>query len=170
MKTEQLKTSLFGYQKFSVCQYITALEEEFSAKLLAKDEECRALLEQERRRVEQLEGELSALRQAYEAQQREQQLISNTLMEAQRYAEQLKAQTQEQEQQARQRLEEALAQREKDLKEYDARIQQLRGLFGSMLQEMDAQAQQVVVELESVKAAAPERNMSLFRRKPELVV
>lgn len=170
MKTEQLKTSLFGYQKFSVCQYITALEEEFSAKLLAKDEECRALLEQEHHRVEQLEGELSALRQAYEAQQREQQLISNTLMEAQRYAEQLKAQTQEQEQQARQRLEEALAQREKDLKEYDARIQQLRGLFGSMLQEMDAQAQQVVVELESVKAAAPERNMSLFRRKPELVV
>lgn len=170
MKTEQLKTSLFGYQKFSVCQYITALEEEFSAKLLAKDEECRALLEQERRRVEQLEGELSALRQAYEAQQREQQLISNTLMEAQRYAEQLKAQTQEQEQQARQRLEEALAQREKDLKEYDARIQQLRGLFGSMLQEMDAQAQQAAAEVEDVRAAAPERNMSLFRRKPELVV
>lgn len=170
MKLEELKTGFWGYKKFSVYQYITALEEQFSAKLLEKDEEHRQLLEQERQRVLQLEEELSTLRQQYEAQKNDQLMIANTLMEAQRYAELLKAQTDEQAQIAKQQLAEAVAQRDQDLQRYDARLQQLRDLFQSMLQEMDASSAQLVLELEHVKSEVPDQNMSLFHRKPELVV
>ena len=170
MKTEGLKTGFWGYQKFSVYQHITALEAQFSAKLLEQEEEYRGQLEQERQRSLQLEEELQALRQKYEEQRSEQLLIANTLVEAQRCAELLKTQAEEREAQARQQLEEALNRREEDLKQYDARIQRLRELFRSLLQEMDDSAEQLVVDLTEVRESAPDRNMSLFYRKPELVV
>ena len=90
MKIEDLKVGFWGYKKFSVYQYITHLEEQFSAKLLEKDEENRSLLEKERQRSQKLEEELKNLRKQYEVQRDEQLLVANTLMEARRYAERLK--------------------------------------------------------------------------------
>lgn len=169
MKTEELKTGFWGYQKFSVCQYITSLEEQFSAKLLEKDEESRMLLDKERQRVRQLEEELAELRQKYEAQCNQQQLISSTLVQAQRYAETLKAESEAQQQQAQQRLEEELAQRDQELERYSARLNQLRELFQVVLREMDASTDQLSDALDEARAEAP-GNMTLFCRKPELVV
>ena len=168
MKTEALKTGFWGYKKFSVCQYITAMEQEFSAKLLEQDEESRALLEQERQRSQALEEELNALREQYEAQRSEQLLIANTLVEAQRYAETLKAESEARAQEAEQRLQEELAKREQELEQYTERLNQLRELFRSMLQEMDGSAEHLLLQLQDIKA--PDRDISLFCRKPELVV
>ena len=170
MKTEELKTGFWGYKKFSVYQYITALEEEFSAKLVEKEQESRTLLEQERQRVRELEEDLRALRQQYEAQKKEQMLIADTLMEAQRYAEEMKAQSQEREQTVRQQLEEALARREQEIRQYDLQLKRLRELFYSMLQEMDASAKEFGGELEDIKSQAPEKTLSVFPCRPELVV
>ena len=96
MKAEELKTGLWGFKKFSVYQYITSLEESFSSKLLEKDEENRAALVREQQRAQELEAELGALRQRYEALKNEQALIANTLLDAQRYAASLKTQAEEQ--------------------------------------------------------------------------
>lgn len=170
MKTEDLKTGFWGYQKFSVMQYITALEAEYSAKLLEKDQESHRLLEQEKQRVHQLEEELADLRRKYEAQEREQHLISSTLMEAQRYAELMKAQSEERQQAAQQQLEEALELREQAMQRYDARLEQLREQFRSMLREMDEAAEGMSQELAHARAEAPDNNMSMFCRRPELVV
>lgn len=164
MKITDLKTGFWGYNKFSVYQYITALEESFSAKLLEKDEEHRVLLEQERRRTQQLEDELRGLRQQYESQKREQALIANTLVEAQRYAEQLRAESEAHEQAAQQQLDKAAARQQQELAQYDARLRQLRELFLSIVQEMDGSAERLADEIEQVRADAPEGNLSLFRR------
>lgn len=37
MNLDQLQTGFFGYKKFSVYEYITMMEEEFSTKLSEKD-------------------------------------------------------------------------------------------------------------------------------------
>lgn len=66
MRREELKTGLFGYQKFSVCRYISALEEQYSAQLLEKERESREALDQARRRIRELEAEVAGLRRQLE--------------------------------------------------------------------------------------------------------
>ena len=166
MKTDELKTGFWGYKKFSVYQYINALEEQFSAQLQEKDRESRAALEQERQRVRQLEQELADLRRQMEDQQHEQMLIASTLLEAQRYAEQLKKEADGREQEAQRQLDDALELRAQILSRYDDRLSRLRDQFVSMLQEMEEAAGRVSDAVEETKASAPERNMSLFRRNP----
>lgn len=167
MKTDELKTGFWGYKKFSVYQYIHSLEEQFSAQLLEKDRESRAALEQAQQRVLQLEQEVTDLRQQLESRQNEQMLIASTLMEAQRYAEQLRQESDAREQEAQRQMEEALKLRDQILARYDGQIAHLRQQFASVLQEMEDSARQVSLEVEELKAAAPERNMSLFQRNPE---
>lgn len=169
MRVEELKTGFWGYKKFSVYQYIADLEKSFSAKLLEKDQEGRELLEKERARVHQLEEELHALQQQYDAQQKEQTLIAATLVEAQRYAELLKAQSEEREQAAQQQLKEALAQKDQELQQYDERIQQIRELFQTALQEMEHSTDHLAAEIDAVRADAPCEDLSPFCSKPELV-
>ena len=167
MRVEDLKTGFWGYQKFSVYQYIASLEETFSAKLLEKDEESRALLEKERQRVRELEGELKALRQAHEEQQNAQALIANTLLEAQRYAELLRGRSEKREEEARQQVEQALEQKNRELERYGARLQQLRGMFQSALRDMDGAAEKLADEIASARENAPNENLHLFRCDPE---
>lgn len=169
MKAEELKTGFWGYKKFSVYQYITALEESFSTRLLEKDEENRALLEQERQRVLQLEEELRELRQQYQVQKDEHALIASTLVEARRYAEQLRSQAEEREEAARRQLEETLEEKDRELRHYDARLERLRELLQTTLREMDNSAERMAAEIDGVRSEAPDGNMSLFRREPELV-
>ena len=170
MKTEDLKTGFWGYRKFSVYQYITELEENFSTRLLEQEEETKRLLEAERERARQLEEELNRLRKEYEDQKQEQMLIASTLMEAQRYAERLRAESEEERQTAQQRLEEEEARQNGRLERYADDIDRLRELLRTMLQEMDASAEQLARTMDQVRPEPSEGNLSLFRRRPELVV
>lgn len=170
MKKEELKTGFWGYKKFSVYQYITALEQEFSAKLLAQSEEHRNLLEQERQRVQQLEEELRTLRQQYEAYRSEQMLIANTLVEAQRYAEMLKAESEERKQEAAQQLEKEVARQNQELERHAANLNRLREQVRSLLQDMDGSAERLATEVENMQTDLSDRNMSLFCRKSEVAV
>lgn len=169
MGVEELKTGFWGYKKFSVYQYIADLEKSFSAKLLEKDQESHELLEKERARVRQLEEELHTLQQQYDAQEKEQTLIAATLLEAQRYAELLKAQSEEREQAARQQLKEALAQKDRELQQYDQRIQQIREMLQSALQEMESSTDRLAVEISAGRADAPSEDIPSFCGKPELI-
>lgn len=165
MKTEHLKTGFWGYKKLSVCQYITTLEEQFSAKLLEKDTEYQKVLAQNQEKIQQLEEELRQLRERCEKQEHEQMLIAGTLMDAQRYAGQLRHEAELREQDARQKLDAETARQEQALQQHDARIQQLRETFRTMLEEMDRSAEELAQRTEEVKADGPERNMLLFRRR-----
>ena len=68
MKTEDLKTGLFGFRKASVFQYISEIEEECSAKLMERDAQIKKNEEQYLLRTQQLEEELSDLKEALEKQ------------------------------------------------------------------------------------------------------
>lgn len=167
MKTEELKTGFWGFKKYSVYQYITGLEEQFSAKLLEKDAEDRALLERERERVRELESELASLRRRQEEHSAEQQLISGALVEAQRHAEALRSQSEAKEQQARRELMDEAEQRRRELERYDLRLQQLREQLRSMLREMDQSAEKLREDLGLTLQQLPEQNLSLFHRRAE---
>ena len=52
MTLQELKTGLFGYQKAGVYQYITELEEQFSAQMLERE-----------KRIQQYEGRIAELEQ-----------------------------------------------------------------------------------------------------------
>lgn len=168
MRIEELKTGFWGYKKFSVYQYIADLEKTFSAKLLEKDQESHELLEKERARVHQLEEELHALQEKYDAQEKEQTLIAATLLEAQRHAELLKEQSEERERAARQRLKETLAQKDRELEQYDERIRQIRELVQSTLREMDDSTRRLAEEIGAVRAGAPCEDCSPICDKPEV--
>lgn len=169
MTMNELKSGFFGYQKASVYQYITSLEEEFSARLAQQEEEARQAAEQYRQRIDQLEEELRAVRQQYEAQRNEQMVIASTLMEAQRYAGQLRQEAEERLQEEQQRLDEAAAAQNRELDQYRARVEELRESLLSMLREMDGAALRLEERIEEVQDSCPDHNLSLFSRRPEPV-
>ena len=151
MKLEELKSGWFGYQKSDVFQYITTLEAEFSQKLMEKDEEHRRLIDQYLQRIYQLEGELSQLKQQYEAQKNDQLHIADALLDAQRYREILQKETLRMEQEARAKLQEQLEEERARLERYRGQVKRLRELFGTVLQEMDGEAQKLELQAEEIE-------------------
>lgn len=169
MAPGELKSGFFGYQKASVYQYITRLEEQFSTKLIEKDAEAKKAAAEYQQRIEVLEQELEEARQQCEAQKNEQLVIANTLLEAQRHAEHLKQETAQKQQEAQQRLEEETAKQARELEGYRDQVRQLREFLLTMLKEMDTSAGQLEQKIEQIQASFPEQNLSLFHRREEPV-
>ena len=90
MELEKLKKGFFGYKKESVYHYIASVEEEFSSKLLEKDEQLKKNEELYLSRISSLEEELKDIKKKYEEQKSEKSVVAATLIEARRFAEQLK--------------------------------------------------------------------------------
>ena len=157
MTIKELKTGLFGYQKVGVCQYITELEEQFAAKLAEKEEEARRAAEEYQKRIRALEEELQEARRDSDAQRADQLVIAGTLLEAQRYAGQLRQEAEQAKQEAQDRLAEAVAQKERQLARYRGRIEELRVSLRTALEESIDEAQE----------SGPDQNLSLFRRRLE---
>lgn len=83
-------TSLFGYSKTSVNDYISRLNEEFSQKLLKKDWE-------HKQEMEALQAEAAGLAEKNEQLQALRQEIADALISAREYAASLKKQAEEEE-------------------------------------------------------------------------
>lgn len=83
MEKKLLKSALFGYSKTSVCEYIAAVNEEFSQKLMESAEEHKKEKEEWKERTAALEQELAEYKKVH-------QDVATALMEAQRYASSLK--------------------------------------------------------------------------------
>lgn len=165
MTLDELKRGFFGYQKASVYRYITSLEEQFSNKLVEKDEAAKKAAEQYQEKIHSLEQELQAVREQCETQKSEQMVIAHTLLEAQRYAEVMKKETAQKQQEAQQRLAEQITAKNRELALYLSQIENLRKEFLSMLKEMDSTADQLEKKLQDVQADCPDQNLSLFHRK-----
>ena len=88
MDNKILKNALFGYSKLSVCQYITAINEEFNAKLLEETEAFRLERAKLVERTEALEAELADCKKS-------QCDAGALLVETRQYAEQLRSQAEE---------------------------------------------------------------------------
>ncbi len=165
MKLESLKKSLFGYKKTSVFAYISSVEEEFSTKLMEKDAQARKNEEQQLLRIRQLEDELRDVRQQLEKQKDEQLRIADTLLDAQRYADSLKKETEEKEESARQRLAESVEVKQRELDEYGEQIRQVRELVCALLNKTDGEARELELHIKTIRDNMT--NMSLFSRNDE---
>ena len=99
MSKEILKNALFGYSKISVCQYITTINEEFNAKIVAETESFREERSKLQKKIDDLEEELSVHKQnACD--------VGTMLLEAGQYAEQLRKQAQEEAEEIRRQAQE----------------------------------------------------------------
>lgn len=102
MDKEILKSTLFGYSKISVCQYIATMNEEFNAKLMAEEASFREERTNHQKKIDELEAELTVHKQnACD--------VGPMLLEAGQYAEQLRQQAQEESAQLRQQAQEEAA-------------------------------------------------------------
>lgn len=167
MTLDQLKKGFWGYQKSSVYAYITALEGEFSQKLMERDAQVRDSEALYQERIHHLEEELTTLRQQHESQQAEQLMISSALIEARKYAETLKQEADTAAREERQAWEAELEQMHKDLSQYRCQVRTLREQFASLLQSMDDQVQAFDDQVQATVSDCPGRNLKLFHRKPE---
>lgn len=165
MELDKLKKGFFGYKKASVYEYIVFLEEEFSAKLMEKDAQNKANEEQYLSKIQQMEEELKELRQKCDTQHGEQTMIAATLVEAKRFAEQLKQESAAKEEEAWKKFEKELKEKYRELKMYQDQIADIRKGFLEALRAMDEQLQEVEGTVEAAKSECPGRNMTLFERK-----
>lgn len=98
MQISELKKGFWGYRKEDVYQYISTLNEEFSKKLLEKDEKTEGLLQSLQAKNAALEQELVTLKQENEKYEKMYFAVSDSIINAQSYAVQLKNETKEKEQ------------------------------------------------------------------------
>ena len=89
--------------------------------------------------------------------------ISTAILDARASAEALKAETQVQEEAARQTLRQALEQDLSLLDGYRANIKKLRESICATLEELNAQTHQLEQQAASLSEAAPTGNLALFR-------
>ena len=166
MNLDHLKKNLFGgYNKTSVYQYIMTMEAEFSTQLIKKDEQKKQEMEQYVEKIRQLEQELETTKKQMELQKKEQDMIAFTMIEAKRYAESLKKETEESEKKKRELWNEKMQKKEKELNEYDLQIKQIRDLFGKLLHALDGQAKEVEQQLQKVKDACPNKGPAPEEKK-----
>ena len=83
-----MKNAFFGYSKTSVCEYIAAMNEEFSRQILELENEHRKEKEELKGRLEATEKELDEYKKAHGD-------IANALLEAKQYAASLKQRAEE---------------------------------------------------------------------------
>ena len=163
MRLEELKKGFWGYKKEGVFQYITDLESTFSQKLLEKDAQMERMDQQAQTRIRELEEENSRLREEVSRIRGQYDQISTAILDARASAEALKAETQVQEEAARQTLRQALEQDLSLLDGYRANIKKLRESICATLEELNAQTHQLEQQAASLSEAAPTGNLALFR-------
>lgn len=166
MRMDELKRGFWGYKKDSVCRYIVWLEEEASKRIAEKDARMDELETGAQRQIDALEraheeqtaeqeAVIAALREENRALREDQELVSATMLEAQRYAGQLKADSSRQAQQAQEELSGAIQRKRRELDGYMEQIRQLRATIRDLLEGFDGRAEEAERALEHLQAQAP---------------
>lgn len=167
MNLDNLQKGFFGYKKSSVYEYISSMEEEFSERLLEKDGDAKKKEEEYKEKIRQLESELQDVRKQLDGCKKEQMMIGDTLMDAKRYAEELKKKAYEEEEKERRKWEQAVAQNNLELDNYQKKISEVREHLIKTLQNMDEKAAELGTQIQEIKEECPNRNMTLFKLKDE---
>ena len=167
MRMEELRAGLFGYRKDSVYQLIASMEEDFSSKLMEKDTQHNRAMQDAQAKIADLEAELRTLREESLSSRRSQDMIAETLVDAQLYAQKLREESAAREQELRDRLQEEARRQSARLSDYARQLTQLRGTIQTLLQELDARAQEAEEQIASAAESAPdpELNLTLFLKK-----
>ena len=165
MELENLKKGLFGYQKTGVYEYIASIEDEFSSKLLEKDQQLKKNEEIYMEKINKLEDELREAKKRIIEQDKGQEMISNTLLEANRFAQMLKKEAQEKHEEENRILLDMVEKQKKEIMKYQTKIDELKNMLHTLLEGMEKDVSVVEKRVEEVKMQCPSQNMSLFERR-----
>lgn len=166
MRMDELKKGLWGYKKDSVYHYIVSIEEKASERLAEKDARLEKLEAESKRQLAQMENEnkqqvreleavAQALREENAALRDNQAVVFSTMLEAQKYAEQLKADSERQKQLAQEKFSADIRQKNRQLEEHTGQIRQLRAMIWEMLKEFDGRLEDTERALNHLAACAP---------------
>lgn len=167
MRMDELKRGLWGYKKDSVYHYIVSMEEKASARMAEKDARLEQLEGDTKRQVAELEATIKTLREENAALRQDQATVFSTMLEAQKYAEQLRAASSRQKQQAQEQLAAAIQQKNQQLDSYQEQIRQLRAIIREMLREFDNKLEDTERALISLSAQAPGAALDADRKEPD---
>lgn len=123
-----IKKNIWGYSEEEVQQYITKLNEEHEKKLSEKEE-----------RIQELENEVDKLQIENEEYKKQQMEVSAAIINAQNYAEQLKKETREKEEQERQKVDETISNQKRRLEIHIREVESLRRRVKAILESMDTE-------------------------------
>lgn len=151
MNLEDLRKSVWGYKRESVLQYIASREKELSQKLAQRDDQAEQELQQAKDRIQELERDsMEAYTKYHRLEQKARELrneadtlrqrqarISDTLMEARTYAQNLRKESQAKGYQAQEQLRTVLSANLNQLTDYLEKVQSLRRAFQELLQELE---------------------------------
>ena len=142
MRMDELKRGLWGYKRDSVYHYIVSVEEKASARLTEKDTLLEKAEEEAQRRVSELEAVIASLREENASLRENQATVFSTMLEAQKYAEQLRTDSERQRQQAQEQLAAAVQQKSRQLDCYQEQIHQLRAAIRELLKDFDGRLEE----------------------------
>lgn len=155
MKMDELKRGFWGYKKDSVYRYIVSLEEDASARVAEKEARLEKLEAESKQRIESLESALSALREENASLRNNQAVVFSTLMEAQKHAEHIRAESKRRERQAQEEIAVSVQRKTKQLDSYLEQIQMFRETVQAMLLEFEERAEEVERSLTQLRSQAP---------------
>lgn len=138
MKISDLKKGLWGYQRESVYQYIAALNEEFSQKLLEKEEEHKSVIQELREKNAVMENELETMRMENNEYRKLRFSVSDSILDAQNFAARMKDETQRTQQDLRNQMEAHLARKRTQLEERIVEMDEFQKALRTMIENIDA--------------------------------
>ena len=137
MNITELKKSLFGYSKESVYRYISYLNREFSQKLLEKDSVSDNLVKELQERNSALEKEIESLRAENDTYKRMQSCISESIISAKNYENEIKDAAVLEGNRIRKTIEEETQRKEQLLKGYIETVEKYRASLVDILKEFE---------------------------------
>lgn len=156
MRLDEIKKGFWGYNKEEVCRYIAQLEAKAQAK---KEEELRRQEEASSKRVAELEEALRAVREENEVLRREQASIADTLIQAQKYAQQIRDEADEFEREAHGRVQASVDRRLQELEEYSAAADVLKEQLHALLKDTLGKTEDIQRELNILHDKGPDSNL-----------
>ena len=156
MGLDEVKKGFWGYKRESVCRYIAQLEAEAQVQ---KDEALRHQEEEYNKRIAELEDALRAAREENEALRAEQASIADTLIQAQKYAQQIRDEVDEFEQAAHERVQASVDRRLQELEEYSAAADVLKDQLHALLKDTLGKTEDIQRELNILHDKGPNSNL-----------
>lgn len=156
MCLDEIKKGFWGYRKEGVYRYIAQLEAEAQAK---KDEEVRRLEEASGKRIAELEEALRAAREENEAMRAEQASIADALIQAQKYAQQIRDDADKFEREAHERVRASVDRQLQELEDYSAAADVLKEQLHALLKDTLGKTEDIKRELNILHDKGPNSNL-----------
>ena len=152
---DELKRGFWGYKKDSVYRYIVSMAEDASARVAEKEARLEKLEAESKQQIAGLESALSALREENASLRNNQAVVFSTLMEAQKHAEHIKAESRRRERQVQEEIAMSVQRKTKQVDNYLEQIRMFRETVQAMLKEFDERAEEAERSLTQLRSQAP---------------